>query len=123
MLYLRNVKLIPNSIMTTLEIKSNVMRKLSAINDRSLFSQIDSLISNWYHKGKKTATTVKTENKDKEINVKEMTDQEFLDFFCSLPQGNPMPAEEYKKFLRESRVSGVTRKINYQAFYDAKISN
>lgn len=115
-------------IMTATEIKNDAINNLMSINSKEFLTQINSILKCFLKIEKHTAETKNVRKRSvkknaKEKSVKEMSDEEFLDYFCSLPDHNPMTAEEYKKLIIGSRVSGVTRNINYQAFYDAKVSD
>ena len=123
--------------MAIAELKRNAVKMLDGINDELFWSQLCAylaLYTQWKNSGSKdhapdfgalfnTGKNNSNVSSQTEKNVKEMTDKEFLDFFCALPDHNPMTAEDEKKLITENRISGVTRNINYQAFYDAKISD
>lgn len=51
------------------------------------------------------------ERKDGRAEKEKLSDEEFFRDLYSTPYDNPMTAEEQKRFLRESRQSGVTRHI------------
>ncbi len=52
-----------------------------------------------------------------------MTDNEFLDYFSSLPKNNLMSADEMNKIVYQNRNFGTTRIINYQTMHDEEVSD
>ncbi|MCR5455512.1 MAG: hypothetical protein K6F33_11050 [Bacteroidales bacterium] len=79
--------------MSTLEIKNEAMNTLMDINKREFLKQINSILK-WFVKNEQHTAKTKAKTNAEEINVSEMSDKDFLDYFCSLPDHNPMTAEE-----------------------------
>lgn len=94
--------------MSAAEIKLDAINILMGINSEEILTKVSKYL--------KSIVKVKAKTVEKGKSIQEMSDREFLDYFNSLPQGNPLSAEEEKKFILSNRVSGVTRNINYYEY-------
>lgn len=97
-----------HNTMSAAEIKLDAINILMGINSEEILAKVSKYL--------KTIVKVKAKTVEKGKSIQEMSDREFLDYFNSLPQGNPLSAEEEKKFILSNRVSGVTRNKNYYEY-------
>ncbi|MDD6001220.1 MAG: hypothetical protein PUC50_03400 [Bacteroidales bacterium] len=101
--------------MTAEKIKLDTINILMGINSKELLTKVFAYINTLI------ASKVKTEKN--RTNFEEMTDNEFLDYFSSLPKNNLMTADEMNKIVYQNRNFGTTRIINYQTMHDEEVSD